>query len=349
MDTVGLKEYLGIVVDMEQSIYMQKQLSKRLDDEIDALSMPKQLSAPRKPNCPEAPREPVKTGNSFWLLFACPIVWILSMIPCALVNTIDGAEAVTEILMIASIIPPILLICSTVYANRKPWKRYEIELAEHNVKYKEYQVQMCIYEQELERFKRELESQKKERKIKIEILRERQMLLHRKIEDSSRLLNDIYKKNIVFPKYRNLIMACSLYEYICAGRCVTLEGHEGAYNILEMEIRLDRVITQLDEVIVKLNAIQQNQFMLYSAIQESKQQVDTILKSTHNMAEQLYTIQKQSMLQGEELNAQIVQLQKSSALSAYYTERAHKEIHYLNRMNYLSGKNDGVFFNQPPM
>lgn len=86
---------------------------------------------------------------------------------------------------------------------------------------------------------------------------------------SRETLRKIYDRGIIFPKYRNLIMMCSIYEYFCSGRCTTLEGHEGAYNILEMEIRLDRIITQLDKVITQLGAIQQSQYMLYSAIQES--------------------------------------------------------------------------------
>ena len=42
-----------------------------------------------------------------------------------------------------------------------------------------------------------------------------------------------------------MVMVCSLYEYVCSGRCDTLAGHEGAYNIWEMEIRLDKIVTQL--------------------------------------------------------------------------------------------------------
>mgnify|MGYP001864484039 FL=1 len=79
----------------------------------------------------------------------------------------------------------------------------------------------------------------------------------------------IYDKNIIFPKYRRLPLVCSLYEYFCSGRCSTLEGHEGAYNILEMEIRLDRIITQMDMVITRLESIRDGQYVLYSAIQDS--------------------------------------------------------------------------------
>ena len=166
---------------------------------------------------------------------------------------------------------------------------------------------------------------------------------------SRETLSKIYDKNIIFPKYRNLVMVCSLYEYICASRCTTLEGHEGAYNILEMEIRLDRIITQLDKVIAQLNAIQSNQFILYSAIQESNRQSALLLESTNHMADQLQSLGNCLDTQSTQFQAQISNLQKSSALTAYHAERTQKELHYMNRMDYLTGRNDGVFFNQPPM
>ncbi len=48
---------------------------------------------------------------------------------------------------------------------------------------------------------------------------------------------------------------------LCQGRCVAFEGHEGAYNIYENEIRLNVVIQKLDDVIQKLDQIQDNQYI----------------------------------------------------------------------------------------
>lgn len=116
-----------------------------------------------------------------------------------------------------------------------------------------------------------------------------------------------------------------------------------------MEIRLDRVITQLDQVIAKLGAIQANQFTLYSAIQESNQRSAQILESSTRMADQLQNIGSHMEIQSAQFQAQLADLQKTSALTAYHTERTQKELAYMNRMDYLTGQNDGVFFNQPPV
>ena len=185
----------------------------------------------------------------------------------------------------------------------------------------------------------------------------------KKLDISEERLQTIYQKNFIFPKYRNLVMVCSLYEYICAGRCTELEGHEGAYNILETEIRLDRIISQLDKVIAQLEQIKQNQFMLYSAVQECNQRLGLIMGSIRQMVVDLNdfcscsiqnSIQLNSQVaelnsQNTQLNAHIAELKKTSALTAYHVERTQKELAYMNRMDYLSGRNDSVFWNQPPI
>ena len=187
---------------------------------------------------------------------------------------------------------------------------------------------------------------------------------------SKKKLEQIYDKNIIFPKYRNMVMVCSLYEYVCTGRCDTLEGHEGAYNLLELEIRLDKIVTQLDRVVEILGRIQRSQYMVYSAIQDANRQSAKILESTYQMTDQLQAFQASNwkMLSGiqvdmqrgilaaeqqyvtmTQMTQQLSALQATSALTAYQTERTRTELHYMNRMNYLSGKNDEVFFNLPPM
>ncbi len=169
-------------------------------------------------------------------------------------------------------------------------------------------------------------------------------LLQEQNRDSKQNLEKIYSLNIIFPKYRNLSMVCSINEYICTGRCTTLGGHEGAYNILEMEIRLDRITTQLDLVIERLNTIRKNQYMLYSVIQEIDQQVVQILKSTNYVMDSLENFHGQA----EELATRIISIEKESMLATYQTESIQKELHYMNRMNYLSGKYNNVFYNLPP-
>jgi len=216
----------------------------------------------------------------------------------------------------------------------------------------EYYRQVKKYQEDVAKIQRQREQDEVERKAKTFFLEKQKEQVKQGLSLSKKHLQTIYDKNFVFPKYRNLVMICSLYEYICAGRFTELEGPNGAYNCLETEIRMDRIVTQLNQIIDRLDVIRQNQFMLFSAIQSSNQMLGEILNSNGRIEAQLgcfYNNSAQLNSQVIELNTRIATLQKTSALTAYQTERAQKELSYINRMDYLSGRNDSVFWNQPPI
>ena len=63
--------------------------------------------------------------------------------------------------------------------------------------------------------------------------------------------NRLYSLNVLYPTYRELVAESSIYEYFSSGRCDTLDGPHGAYNMFESECRSDviaRIIRSLDEV-----------------------------------------------------------------------------------------------------
>lgn len=116
-----------------------------------------------------------------------------------------------------------------------------------------------------------------------------------------------------------------------------------------MEIRLDKIVTQLGRVILMLEKIQQSQYMVYSAIQSANHQSAKILESTYQMVNQLQSFQasnqqmlgdiqadmQKGILAVERQSASMTQmtrqlsaLQASSALTAYQSERTQKELHY---------------------
>lgn len=79
----------------------------------------------------------------------------------------------------------------------------------------------------------------------------------------------LYSSGIVFKKYRTLEALSAICEYIEAERCDKLEGENGAYNLFEQELRADRIISRLDKIQESLDAIMENQYLLYAAIKET--------------------------------------------------------------------------------
>lgn len=321
MNTTDLKEYLEILIDMEQDINLQKRLINNIKNKISQIESC-QMQKHKEPTPPLEEVENSIVGSAIgpaFLIFL-GFIFILS----------GSSGSVFGIFMIvAGIMIFVAGRSGDIKKNEKvkaQWDRYKQE--------KEEYAQTIAYEKK----------QEKVNVIEKSVLQTNLQELEIKNEQSRQTLQELYSANIIFPKYRNLVMLCSLYEYLSSGICNKLEGHEGAYNLLEQEIRIDRIISQLDRVIERLDDIRGNQFTLYSAIQKSNQQFTKILESTEQMVDSLQKIQ----VQGNELNSRIAELQKSSELSAYQLERTTKELHYMNRMKYLKGEYDGIFSNRPP-
>ena len=72
-------------------------------------------------------------------------------------------------------------------------------------------------------------------------------LIKKQKRSTEQELMKYYNLNIIYnsPKYRNMIAVTSFCEYIESGKCSRLDGHEGAYNIYDIESRLDKIITEV--------------------------------------------------------------------------------------------------------
>lgn len=350
MNAKDLREYLGIVVDMEENIFMQKTLISNMEQELNRLKIPKRVIDPAEPI---KPKELVGSGKKYGiigiLIGGVGLFFLTFFIACIIYAAYHYDEKVDQILSPFLIIVPVIWMFYCIAKDKKATEKF---MQKKVVIENTYQMELREYRRTIENNERQRKQDEAERTVKTIFLESQKAEAIKSLSISTEHLKKIYEKDIIFPKYRNLVMACSLYEYFCAGRCDALEGHEGAYNILETEIRLDRIVSQLDQVITHLERIEQNQFMLYSVIQRSNQWLGQIMDSTNRMTSRLedfYSYSVQLNDQAAELNTRIAELQASSALTAYHAERTQKELAYMNRMDYLSGRNDDVFWNHPPV
>lgn len=115
-------------------------------------------------------------------------------------------------------------------------------------------------------------------------------MLDKEIAEAEKLLKELFKArntlyayNVVFPKYRNIVALSTFCEYLMTGRCATLEGANGAYNLYESECRADMIISQLSVVIESLEQIKQNQYLIYSELQSIRSDLAD-LNNTMNAA-----------------------------------------------------------------
>lgn len=104
-------------------------------------------------------------------------------------------------------------------------------------------------------------------------------------QQAESLLKQMYDMNIIHPKYRSLLVVEQLYEYLDTGRCMELEGPNGAYNLYESELRQNLIIDRLDSVIRNLQALNRTMFYATNAIMESNQKISQISREMQGIKE----------------------------------------------------------------
>lgn len=145
--------------------------------------------------------------------------------------------------------------------------KYQKAIDKNKIELKRYEEDYLI---ELEKFEGDLDKYNAEGKE----LTEKHTNALTALENA---LQNLYSANVIFPKYRNLVAITTINEYLESGRCSTLEGAEGAYNLYEMEMRQNIVIGQLSSIISNLEQIRSNQYSLYQELTKANQTVDEIV------------------------------------------------------------------------
>lgn len=93
-----------------------------------------------------------------------------------------------------------------------------------------------------------------------------------------------------------------------AGRCDSLTGPNGAYNIYENEVLMKRIIEKLDDVIARLDDINYNQQLIAQELRRGRSQISQILQSVDNSVQNI---------------------QQSSAVTSYYAQITAMNTEYL--------------------
>lgn len=245
---LDIVEYLRRVVLLEKIIYTQKQIIAQMQSQINSLGYNYTYQKPDRPQY-SSWSDSINEGSEI-LGFIGILAILGGIVGLFIGHIIIGA-------VIGGVIGIILLIVYLILEASSS--------AEYNAQIEEeYQYNLDCYHDALAADRKRVEQELEQKKRLSEILNE----MIKKKEETEYVLSQYYEKDIIFCKYRNLVAVCSFYEYFISGRCSTLTGHEGAYNIYENEIRLNGIYNRLDLVIEYLEDIKTNQHMIYEAIQE---------------------------------------------------------------------------------
>lgn len=273
-----LREYIEKVKDLEISLYKQRLLKSDIEQQIEILKYP------------QLKRETDYRDSRYGTEEITPMA-VGCMIPGAIVGFFVGLWFIGSVISgviggaVIGIIAGIAITVTKNGTHKESINKINREIAQKNEK---------IRKQNEETLKLSPKQQK--------ILEDELCNINEKIIDTEKVLNAYYSKGIVFEKYRSLVPICMFYEYLCSGRCDSLEGHEGAYNIYESELRMNVIIGKLDEIIVRLDKIEQNQYVIAQAISKANEHLGRIEKSIGNCINSLE------------------RLENSMELNTYYSE-----------------------------
>lgn len=109
-------------------------------------------------------------------------------------------------------------------------------------------------------------------------------------------LKRLYSLNIIYPKYRNLVAVCSIFEYLDSGRCSELSGPNGAYNLYESELRLNIIIDKMDVIAAKLDSIQSSQYVLYDEMTKANSALGQVNGYMRKLQQSVETIEQSSVI-----------------------------------------------------
>lgn len=287
-----LKKYIGIVYDLEKSVYNQKKLVEKLKNEIDRLGNTKIVK-----------NEYLSNHVTIFSIISIIIGFIVGCVVLAIIKMNTDQTDKWFIIIFFGIVSigmvrvGIKNLCNIAKAKRE----YIVE-----IKY----------------ITRELKQKA--------ILQTQIIALQEKLNESKETLDYVYSANIIHPKYRGLVPVSSIYEYLTTGVCDRLGGVDGAYNKYDIETRLDKIITRLDVIVASLEQIKNNQYMLYSAMKDVQNSNQKLYDSIKNMSNTLnYSMDRIQELQkknAKQINAAL----NNSEVIAYNSTITRKELEYRN-------------------
>ena len=340
MKRKGLLEYVKKVACLESAIFTQNKLLMQLDNEIaNASNVQLDDFYTKKTFREEKPKEYEKQSVSDIVIIAI-IIWVFISLPVILICTNKENPNGAQIPFFSETII-IIVISGILIFFRRAQEREEYNNYVRSVQWNndENRKKINDYNKRVDEANRNINDanyQKKEKAAKqVEMLKLYKDKLINIKNETQKTLIEFYSKNIIFPKYQNIIAVTSFNDYLQSGVCDDLEGYEGCYNKFDVEIRLDTIINKMDDVIDNLERIRNNQHTLYVEIQKCNDKLDLLYTSmqemTNNITGGLEEVKASTI-------AAISNNDSSNLMLEYYAQenaRNIADIKWINTMNYL--------------
>lgn len=181
---------------------------------------------------------------------------------------------------IANLLIGIFILWLGVIIRKSGRAKYENDLKEYETKHadllEQYKRDMEVYQEKKKYAKEEYSRDLANAQQRLQEAADAVAILEEPLQETKEALEKLYSKDVVFPKYRDMVAMCTMYEYFVSGRCTELTGPDGAYNLYEAELRQNLIINRLDIIVSQLEKLKQNQYMLYQEMCETNRIIKNI-------------------------------------------------------------------------
>lgn len=155
------------------------------------------------------------------------------------------------------------------------------------------------YKKALQEYELSVKNDKRRVQHELSLRKELQKQMEKVISERNKTqeaLNTMYNIGIIHPKYRHLIAVASFFDYFDTGRCLSFTGPGGAYAVYEEDLRFQRIVTQLDIIISKLDELIQSQRKLAELMWDVNNTLHRIEQSNSRMMQSVSRIEENSEL-----------------------------------------------------
>lgn len=170
-----------------------------------------------------------------------------------------------------------------------------------------------------------------------------------KLSEVTIILKRLYSMRIndylcIHPNYQGLVPVTIIYGYFDTGRCSSLRGFEGAYNLYEDERIKGMIINKLDDIIEQLEHLNATMDYVARCIINCERQLEFLnrnmerlieetTRANNNFMDTMYDINNKMTKHHQDMDDYAKQIESNTANSAYYSEVGAK----INALNMFYG------------
>ena len=264
MEKKDLLEYLKMIIDTEETIYVLNSLIQRMEKKALTLGVPQKIIKPVEVQSWKHRYSP----RPFMLIIATIVSLFITIISFNKLH--NGFFA---------ILIKLSLIALTCFLGLGVYATFKHEKSMFNIQQRE----VNIYEKALSDYNTKKTNDLKRcslERLEKESILENINKLSQLGKDCKDIKAKLYNLQILHPKYQNYVAVCSIYDYLSTG---TRNDLPGAYDKFDSEVLANRIISKLDAILQSLDEIKQNQYTLSETMRHAGQTVSILMNHQNNI------------------------------------------------------------------